>query len=98
MIDSIRVMTSPKRLWIGTEADPAPGAVGDHLSSCFQLALAEHKMSDDEQTAQFAFDRDAPMHCGFVAGREGADGDYAIGERVDPAAVAQAHLEQRRNG
>ena len=55
-------------------------------------------MAEHEEPARCALDRDPPLHRGVVARRDGAHGDHAIGERVDPAAIAQSHLERGRDG
>ena len=45
-----------------------------------------------------AFDRHAPLHGGLVARNGRGDRDGPFAEPIDPAAVAEAHLERRRHG
>ena len=63
-----------------------------------ELALAEDEVAEDQEAAGRALDRDAPLHRRVVARGDGPHGDGAVVEPVDPAAVAEPHLEGRGHG
>ncbi len=98
VIRRIGIALSPERLGIGLEGESVVGRVGEHPSAVIEPALAQDEVSEHQEPARCAIDRDPPLHGGIVARRDGAHRDQAIAVRVNPPAVAQSHLERRRDG
>ena len=98
MIGCIGIVLSPERIGIGSEGESPVASVGEHASSVLEIAFAQHEMPEYQEAAGCAVDREPPLHRGIVARRDSAHRDHAIGERVNPPAVAQSHLERRRDG
>ena len=95
VIDRVGIGPAPERVRIGPEADPPGAGIDGDAAAMVQLAFAQDEAAEDQEAAGRAFDRDAPLHRGRVAGGDGADGHGAPVQPVDPDAVAQPHLEGR---
>ena len=61
-----------------------------------ELALAEDEAAEDQEAAGGALDGDAPLHRRVVARGHRPHGDGALLQAVDPATVAEPHLEDGR--
>ena len=98
VIRGVGIVPSPERFGIGLEGEPAISRVGEYPSFVLEVALAQDEVSEHQEPARRAIDRDPPLHRGIVAGSDGAHRDQAIAECVNPPAVGESHLERRGNG
>ena len=95
MVDGVRIALAPERGRVGAEGDAAAVGVDLDPPGLIVLTLAEDEPAEDQEPARRALDGDAPLHGRIVARRHRADRDGAFLQAVDPAAVAEAHLERR---
>ena len=96
MVDGVRIALAPERGRVGAEGDAAAVGVDLDPPGVIELALAEDEAAEDQEPAGRALDGDAPLHRRIVARSHRAHRDGAFLQAVDPAAVAEAHLEGRR--
>ena len=62
-----------------------------------EFTLAQDHVAEDEKAAWPALDGDSPLQRWVVSGGGGVHRDEALVDIVEPAAVAEAHLERRRH-
>src|SRR5450631_1498107 len=98
MIDSVGVMLAPNRIRVRTQGKSLGLLVDIDAALVLEFALSQHQMPEDEEAARFAIDFDAPLHCWVLPGCGGMHADRACAETIDPAAIGEAHLENRRHG
>ena len=75
MVDGIRVALAPQGCRVGAEREPPVGRVDLDPAGMVELALAEHQVTEHQEPAGLAFDRDAPLHRRVVARGDRRHGD-----------------------
>ncbi len=82
----------------GRKREPFPLRVDLDAALRPEFLLAEDQMAEDEKAAFRPFDGDAPLHRRLVAGDGRGDRHRPPAQAIDPAAIAEAHLESGRHG
>ena len=95
--DRLRIVAPPLVHGIGPEGELLFPRVDRHPPGVLEFALAEGETAENEEAARLAVNADAPLHRGLVARNDRGDDDGSVGERIDPAAIAEADLERGRN-
>ncbi len=98
MIGCLRIVLSPKRFRVRPEGDTLGLFIHLDLACVPVLALTQHKVTEDKKAARLALNRDFPLHRGILSGCASVNGDGAAIGAIDPAAIAEAHLEHGWQG
>ena len=57
-----------------------------------------NEVAENEKAASWPFDDNAPLHGRLVARNHCGDRDGSLAQLIDPATIAEAHLESGRDG
>src|SRR6185295_18284967 len=98
MVDGIGIALAPEPVRVRAEREALARVVDLDAAGMLELALPEHDMAVDEETAGRAFDRDLPLQRRIVAGGYRMNADRAAVAAIEPAAVTEADLESRGHG
>ena len=98
VIDGPRIFLTPQILEIRPKRKSLAPRVDLDSAGTGEFLLAEDEVAESEQAAFVAFDGHAPLHGRFVARNGCQDRHDAFAQPIDPATIAEAHLEGRRHG